>query len=105
MSPHDEAITRWRLILGRRAERVNPAFRLRDSGSDDSEGTPLQTALPAGMSLAQIDRALSFVYDGGERFGGTGDTQPYISQWLEQMRALFNQSTLAMVQHDAFERT
>lgn len=109
MSDREEAITRWRLILGRRAERANPAFQLgKRSGEDgggEGDGTSLQAALPAGMSLTQLDRALSFVYDGNERFGGTGDSRPYIPEWLEQMRALFNQSTLAMVQHDAFERT
>ncbi len=106
MHPHTDALTRWRLILGRRAEQVNPAFRLgrRGDGSDDSDSS-LQSALPAGVRLTELDRALSFVYDGGERFGGTGDSSPYIPQWLEQMRALFNQPTLAMVQRDAFERT
>jgi len=106
MPPHADALTRWRLILGRRAEQANPAFRLsgRGDGSDDSDSS-LQDALPVGVRLTELDRALSFVYDGTERFGGTGDSSPYIPQWLEQMRALFNQSTLAMVQRDAFERT
>jgi uncharacterized protein with von Willebrand factor type A (vWA) domain len=103
---HDEALTRWRLILGRRAEQANPAFRLGDRRDGDESGNaPLQRALPAGIGLTALDRALSFVYDSNERFGGTGDSAPYVPQWLEQMRALFNQSTLAMVQRDAFERT
>jgi uncharacterized protein with von Willebrand factor type A (vWA) domain len=106
MSVHDEALTRWRLILGRRAEQANPAFRLGDRRDGDESGdAPLQSALPAGIGLTALDRALSFVYDSNERFGGTGDSAPYVPQWLEQMRALFNQSTLAMVQRDAFERT
>jgi uncharacterized protein with von Willebrand factor type A (vWA) domain len=106
MSVHDEALTRWRLILGRRAEQANPAFRLGDRRDGDESGNaPLQRALPAGIGLTALDRALSFVYDSNERFGGTGDSAPYVPQWLEQMRALFNQSTLAMVQRDAFERT
>jgi uncharacterized protein with von Willebrand factor type A (vWA) domain len=106
MSVHDEALTRWRLILGRRAEQANPAFRLGDKREGDESGdAPLQRALPAGIGLTALDRALSFVYDSNERFGGTGDSAPYVPQWLEQMRALFNQSTLAMVQRDAFERT
>jgi len=106
MSVHDEALTRWRLILGRRAEQANPAFRLGDRHEGDESGNaPLQRALPAGIGLTALDRALSFVYDSNERFGGTGDSAPYVPQWLEQMRALFNQSTLAMVQRDAFERT
>jgi uncharacterized protein with von Willebrand factor type A (vWA) domain len=106
MSVHDEALTRWRLILGRRAEQANPAFRLGDRRDGDESGdAPLQSALPAGIGLTALDRALSFVYDSNERFGGTGDSAPYVPQWLEQMRALFNRSTLAMVQRDAFERT
>jgi uncharacterized protein with von Willebrand factor type A (vWA) domain len=106
MSTHDDALTRWRLILGRRAEQANPAFRLGGKREgDEPSDAPLQRALPAGMGLTALDRALSFVYDSNERFGGTGDSAPYVPQWLEQMRALFNQSTLAMVQRDAFERT
>jgi uncharacterized protein with von Willebrand factor type A (vWA) domain len=106
MSTHDDALTRWRLILGRRAEQANLAFRLGGKGEQGESGdAPLQRALPAGMGLTALDRALSFVYDSNERFGGTGDSAPYVPQWLEQMRALFNQSTLAMVQRDAFERT
>jgi uncharacterized protein with von Willebrand factor type A (vWA) domain len=106
MSTRDDALTRWRLILGRRAEQANPAFRLggKREGDEPSDAS-MQRALPAGMGLTALDRALSFVYDGNERFGGTGDSAPYVPQWLEQMRALFNQSTLAMVQRDAFERT
>ncbi|MCL6534733.1 MAG: VWA domain-containing protein [Armatimonadetes bacterium] len=106
MSTHDDALTRWRLILGQRAEQANPAFRLggKDEPSESGDA-PLQRALPAGMGLTALDRALSFVYDSNERLGGTGDSAPYVPQWLEQMRALFNQSTLAMVQRDAFERT
>jgi uncharacterized protein with von Willebrand factor type A (vWA) domain len=106
MSTHDDALMRWRLILGRRAEQANPAFRLggKREGDEPSDAS-MQRALPAGMGLTALDRALSFVYDSNERFGGTGDSAPYVPQWLEQMRALFNQSTLAMVQRDAFERT
>ena len=106
MSTRDDALMRWRLILGQRAEQANPAFRLGGKGEPSESGdAPLQRALPAGMGLTALDRALSFVYDSNERFGGTGDSAPYVPQWLEQMRALFNQSTLAMVQRDAFERT
>jgi uncharacterized protein with von Willebrand factor type A (vWA) domain len=106
MSTRDDALTRWRLILGQRAEQANPAFRLggKREGDEPSDAS-MQRALPAGMGLTALDRALSFVYDSNERFGGTGDSAPYVPQWLEQMRALFNQSTLAMVQRDAFERT
>lgn len=106
MPTHEDALTRWRLILGCRAEQANAAFRLSGAAdSDDSTETPLQRVLPVGISLGALDRVLSFVYDGGERIGGTGDYAPYIPQWLEQMRALFHTSTLAMVQRDAFERT
>jgi uncharacterized protein with von Willebrand factor type A (vWA) domain len=106
MSTRHDALTRWRLILGQRAEQANLAFRLGGKGEPSESGdAPLQRALPAGMGLTALDGALSFVYDSNERFGGTGDSAPYVPQWLEQMRALFNQSTLAMVQRDAFERT
>lgn len=106
MSIQDDALVRWRLILGRRAEQANPMFRLGGAGAPEEPGeTPLQGVMPAGIGLTALDDALSFVYDSRDRSGGTGDSSPYIPQWLEQMRALFNQSTLAMVQRDAFERT
>ncbi|MFN4032050.1 MAG: VWA domain-containing protein [Fimbriimonadales bacterium] len=106
MDSHGDALERWRLILGRRAEQANPMFRLGGGeGQAQGDGSSLQRALPVSMSLTALDNALSFVYDGGGRLGGTGDSRPYIPQWLEQMRTLFNQSTLAMVQRDAFERT
>ncbi|MCS7209677.1 MAG: VWA domain-containing protein [Fimbriimonadales bacterium] len=104
MDAPSDALVRWRLILGSRAEQASPAFGLRGK-EEASEQLPLKSVLPAGIALTELDRALSFVYDSHERFGGTGDSRPYIPQWLEQMRALFNQSTLAMVQRDAFERT
>ncbi|BCW96892.1 MAG: VWA domain-containing protein [Fimbriimonadales bacterium] len=106
MSIQDDALVRWRLILGRRAEQANPMFRLGGVGTpEEPNETPLQGVMPAGIGLTALDDALSFVYDSRDRFGGTGDSRPYIPQWLEQMRALFNQSTLAMVQRDAFEHT
>jgi len=98
----NDALVRWRLILGRRAESANAAFRL---DGIDEESASLALPLPEGMNLTHVDQMLSFVYDRGARVGGTGDTAPYIPEWLAQMRALFNQSTLAMVQRDAFERT
>lgn len=98
----NDALTRWRLILGRRAESANAAFRL---DGVDEESASLALLLPEGMNLTHVDQVLSFVYDRGARVGGTGDTAPYIPEWLAQMRALFNRSTLAMVQRDAFERT
>ncbi|CUU04908.1 MAG: VWA domain-containing protein [Armatimonadetes bacterium] len=95
MHDRDESLTRWRLILGRTAEQQSPHFRLRPDA--------FQEMLPTGVGPQDLDHALEFVYDSA-RTGGTGDPTPYIPQWLEQIRTLFDADTLVMIQKDAFER-
>lgn len=95
MHDRDEALSRWRLILGRTAEEQSPHFSLRPDA--------FQEMLPQGVGPQDLDRALEFVYDSA-RSGGTGDPTPYIPQWLEQIRTLFDADTLMMIQKDAFER-
>ncbi len=92
-----QAIERWRLVLGRRSEEIDPEMRL-------SEGADLLSVLPAGVRLSDIDQALGFIYE-GDRQGGTGDPTPYLADWMSQMRQLFREETLVMVQRDAFQRT
>ncbi len=95
MHDRDEALSRWRLILGRTAEEQSPPFSLRSDA--------FQEMLPQGVGPQELDRALEFVYDSA-RTGGTGDPTSYIPQWLEQIRTLFDADTLVMIQKDAFER-
>lgn len=97
MASTEAPLTRWRLIMGRYAEERAPQqFKLTDDA--------LQDLLPAGIGPQDLDRALEFVYGGGSRHGGSEDPSPYIPRWLEQMRALFDQETLVMVQKDALDR-
>lgn len=98
MDDPNEALLRWRLILGRRAEELDPEFRLEamDQAWPD---------LPDYISLADLDWALSFVYESGWRNGGTEGPLPYLPRWLDLMRGIFKEETLVMVQKDAFERT
>lgn len=95
MHDRDEALSRWRLILGRTAEEQSPHFSLHPDA--------FQEMLPQGVGPQDLDRALEFVYDSA-RTGGTADPTPYIPQWLEQIRTLFDADTLMMIQKDAFER-
>ncbi len=96
MADRDDALLRWRLVLGRRAEERDPIFRL---------GEPNSLCPGEPYSVGDLDRALTFVYESRWQRGGTEDPLPYIPQWLDLMRTLFQEETLAMVQKDAFERT
>lgn len=89
MTPADrDALLRWRLVLGARAEDVDPAFGL--EGAEE---------LAAGLGLAdpgEVDLALDFVYGEGRRMN--------VPAWLARIRELFPRDTVAMVQKDAIER-
>ncbi len=98
MTEPDEALMRWRLILGQRAEELDPEFRLEAMAQAWPD-------LPDPISLGDLDWALGFVYESGWRRGGTEGPLPYLPRWLDLMRGLFKEETLVMVQKDAFERT
>ncbi len=88
------ALLRWRLVLGRKAER----------------------ALGGGMVLASLapitpeqdvfglDDALELVYGGEKGPGGAGASLPNIPRWLGDVRRYFPTDVVAMVQKDAIER-
>ena len=84
------------LALGPAAEKVNPSFGLAGLGSDGS-------GLADQGRLAEMDKALSFVYD-EERSAGLGGSAPYIPKWLAGLREFFRQDIVALVQKDAIER-
>ncbi len=91
-----EQLSRWRLILGSEAES---SFANMGSG---------------GLSQEELlmDSALGAIYGGpGEGFGpsgpggaGRGPSSPVISQWLGDLRSLFDPEMVAVVQNDAIER-
>jgi Mg-chelatase subunit ChlD len=91
------ALLRWRLALGPGAERVHSSFGLAGLGS---AGAGL---LADPSRLAEMDKALSFVYD-EERTAGLGGSAPYIPRWLAGLREFFRHDVVALVQKDAIER-
>ena len=88
-----EQLSRWRLILG---SETQEAFTGMGGG---------------GLSQDELlmDSALGAIYGGpGESFSGRGagkgPSSPLISKWLGDLRSLFDQEIVAVVQNDAIER-
>ncbi len=52
---------------------------------------------------AALDEALGALYEGG-REGGLGDSAPNVARWLGDVRRLFPQGVVRVLQHDAIER-
>jgi Mg-chelatase subunit ChlD len=90
-----EVSLRWRLVLGRHAERPLP---LRQASPD------------AGDEGARLDRALDFLYEHdqrarGHRWGSTaGPDGLTVPAWLHEVRTLFPQDTVEIVERDALTR-
>jgi Mg-chelatase subunit ChlD len=93
MTPDDERLRRWRLILG----------------GDEAEGTGFGLS---GRDVA-LDRALAALYGGGsgegqarsgDRRGGLGASAPSVARWLGDIREFFPSSVVRVMQKDAFER-
>ena len=95
-----ENLTRWRLVLG---------------GDNKCDGT--------GASLSKeqerVDLALSALYDGqmsrykkgrgqngkqDKQRGGSEGSAPYVATWLGEIRDLFPQSIVKVLQQDAIDR-
>jgi Mg-chelatase subunit ChlD len=83
MISDDEALKRWRLVLG----------------GEEADGT--------GVSLSgavlEMDRALQALYD-SDRRGGLGSSTPSVARWLGDIREYFPSSVVQVMQRDAFER-
>jgi hypothetical protein len=101
--PHDldsadrDALLRWRLALGPRAENVSPTFGIGHLGGAAGE-------LDLDVKrLGELDDALSFVYDGDEKSASLARSKPYIPKWLASLRDFFRQDVIALVQKDAIE--
>ena len=89
-----QQLSRWRLILGAEAQ---PSFEQMGASSLSREEL-------------LMDGALAAIYGGaGESFGGPGGggkgpSAPHLSQWLGDLRSLFDPEIVAVVQSDAIER-
>lgn len=84
-----ERIKRWRLILG---ESSDLEFNNIDSYSLNDEET-------------LMDQALAAIYDGSEeKQAGSGSSRFVISKWLTDIRSLFKEDIVSVIQTDAIER-
>lgn len=88
ISPDQEQLRRWRLVLGEAA--------------DESCG-----ALAANSPDIGIDNALTALYDTDSKThlrGGSGSSSPRVARWLGDIRQYFPASIVQVMQKDAFER-
>ena len=83
MSDNNEALRRWRMILG--------------GDANDGTGYRLQE------QDVQIDNVLEALY-GGVRQGGLGPSSPNVSRWLGDIRNFFPSSVVQVMQQDAIKR-
>ena len=86
----DERLRRWRLVLGKPAEKG---------------GLPKAAAL--GEAGQKMDEALGQLYDGGgpgQRSAGLGGSSPRVNRWLGDIRTYFPKSTVQLMQKDALQR-
>ena len=96
--PSEERLRRWRLLLG------GPT---KSGESADGTGSTLE-----GHD-ARLDAALAALYDAApygraegkkKRAGGLGGSAPGVAAWLSELRELFPQDTVRVLQADAVER-
>src|SRR5262249_51417539 len=78
-----ERLRRWRLVLG--------------GGDADGVGVALDPR------AAALDQALGALYERGQE-GGLQDSAPNVARWLGDVRELFPQSVVRVLQQDAIER-
>lgn len=79
----EELLKRWRLILG----------------GDKADGT----GVTLSVEEQRIDHSLEAVYD-SDRRGGLGSSAPKVSRWLGDIRELFPQTVVQVIQRDAIKR-
>ncbi len=100
---HTERIKRWRLILGSESEQ-----RFSEMGSGLSESFALsQEELLMDQALAAIYNKATeggFGLNGGGRGAGRGPSNPQITRWMGDVRSLFDQEIVKIIQSDAVER-
>lgn len=79
---HQERQRRWRLLLGKDANAL---------------------AAPSGADK-QLDELLAKLYQPGYDRGGNGQSMPKAAQWLAEVKQLFPQSAVEIIQKDAVKR-
>jgi VWA domain containing CoxE-like protein len=94
-----DALLRWRLALGPKAESVSPRFGLGALGGGAGAG---DLGVEPGR-LGDLDDALSFVYE-EEKSANLARSRPYIPKWLASLREFFRHDVVALVQKDAIEK-
>ena len=98
LSPeHREALLRWRLALGPRAEEVDRTLFGLDGRREEAARLDIEPA-----RVGELDDALGFDYD--QRKGGRGGSRPYVPRWLGALREFFRHEVVALIQKDAIER-
>ena len=92
-----ENLKRWRLILGEDSAKK----------MEDLNGTPLSLTEEELL----MDSALAAIYgneqetaDGSGKNAGNGMSNPQITRWLGDLRALFEPMEITIIQNDAIER-
>ncbi len=94
----DERLRRWRLLLG---------------GATRSGESADGTGLSLNAYDTRLDSALAALYDGApygkaegkkKRAGGLGGSAPSVAAWLAEVRELFPQETVRVLQGDAVDR-
>lgn len=76
-------LKRWRLILG----------------GDEADGTDVKLS----AEEQRIDNTMEAVYSGSKK-GGLGASAPKVSRWLGDIRELFPQTVVQVIQKDAIKR-
>lgn len=104
-----QALLRWRLVLGKQAERPSGAGMGGAEGEGDLAETFRLEELAGGMperDVLGLDGTLGFLYDeeAAGRPGGLEAARPHIPRWLADVRRYFPQDVVAVVQRDAIER-
>lgn len=89
---HLENLNKWRLILGKNAER-----------HIDFAGSYAPT-----ISFEHMEETLDFLYQNeyGEslmRTGGSGSSAPYIAEWINEVRRLFPKKTVEILEKQALD--
>jgi hypothetical protein len=94
-SDHAErAMLRWRLVIG-----PEPSKQTHSGFWGTAERT-----IAEQPGLNAMDRALDFLYGQGGREGGTGASNPYVADWLGDIRRYFSRDVVAFMEKDAIER-
>jgi hypothetical protein len=106
------ALLRWRLVLGKGAERAGMAsglFALDTLAAPDGPGTrAVGGVLPPEpeADVFGLDGSLEFVYEPSKEFAGYDLSAPipHIPRWLADIRRYFPNDVVALIQKDAVER-